>query len=68
MRIHPLSCGFGFGFLIETSAGMYLVDSGSPANQDRVLNKMKKLGRDDLKAIWITHAHYDHYGSALRPA
>jgi glyoxylase-like metal-dependent hydrolase (beta-lactamase superfamily II) len=25
---------------------------------------MKELGRTDLKAIWITHAHYDHYGSA----
>jgi glyoxylase-like metal-dependent hydrolase (beta-lactamase superfamily II) len=25
---------------------------------------MKELGRADLKLIWITHAHYDHYGSA----
>jgi glyoxylase-like metal-dependent hydrolase (beta-lactamase superfamily II) len=25
---------------------------------------MKELGRTDLRLIWITHAHYDHYGSA----
>jgi glyoxylase-like metal-dependent hydrolase (beta-lactamase superfamily II) len=25
---------------------------------------MDALGRHDLKLIWITHAHYDHYGSA----
>ena len=25
---------------------------------------MDQLGRHDLKLIWITHAHYDHYGSA----
>lgn len=25
---------------------------------------MRGLGRADLKLIWITHTHYDHYGSA----
>ena len=29
-----------------------------------MLEKMHELGRSDLKLIWITHAHYDHYGSA----
>jgi hydroxyacylglutathione hydrolase len=64
MRIHPLKCGFGMAFLIEAPQGLYLCDSGSPGQQDHVLAKMKALGRSDLKAIWITHAHYDHYGSA----
>lgn len=62
--IHPLSCGWGFAFLIENEHGLYLVDSGSPGRQDRLLRKMKAIGRVDLKLIWITHAHYDHYGSA----
>jgi hydroxyacylglutathione hydrolase len=64
MRVHPLPCGLGIAFLIETRQGLFLIDSGSPGQQDRVLAKMRELGRMDLKLIWITHAHYDHYGSA----
>ncbi len=50
--------------MIEAPWGLCLVDSGSPGQHLRVLDKMKQLGRADLKLIWITHAHYDHYGSA----
>jgi len=64
MHIHPLACGLGYAFLIELPHGLYLLDSGSPGEQDQVLAKMKELGRTDLKLVWITHAHYDHYGSA----
>jgi hydroxyacylglutathione hydrolase len=64
MHIHPLACGLGYAFLIELPHGLYLIDSGSPGEQDQVLAKMEELGRTDLKLIWITHAHYDHYGSA----
>lgn len=64
MRIHPLSTGLGLSFLVETNAGLFLVDSGSPGQQEVVLAKMRALGRTDLRVIWITHAHYDHYGSA----
>jgi hydroxyacylglutathione hydrolase len=64
MQIHPLRCGLGMAFLIETLRGLYLIDSGSPRQQNRALVKMREIGRSDLKLIWITHAHYDHYGSA----
>lgn len=64
MRIHPLTCGLGFAFLLEEPHGLYLIDAGSPGEQGRVLQKMEELGRSDLRLIWITHAHYDHYGSA----
>ena len=63
-RIHPLSCGLGYAFLIETNQGLLLIDSGSPGHEQKALERMRKLGRADLKLIWITHAHYDHYGSA----
>jgi len=63
-RIHPISCGLGYAFLIENEVGLYLVDCGSPHQEKKVLDLMGKLGRNDLKLIWITHAHYDHYGSA----
>lgn len=64
MQIHPLSCGLGMAFLIEDETGLLLIDSGSPGQQQQVIKKMAELGRTDLKQIWITHAHYDHYGSA----
>lgn len=51
-------------FLLVSPRGLFLVDTGSPGQQRKVLNKMRALGRSDLKLIWITHAHYDHYGSA----
>ncbi len=63
-QIHPISCGLGIAFLVETSHGLFLVDSGSPDQEDPVIKKMNEIGRHDLKMIWITHAHYDHYGSA----
>jgi glyoxylase-like metal-dependent hydrolase (beta-lactamase superfamily II) len=64
MRLHILDCGLGLGFLIENQQGLYLIDCGSPRQESKVLAKMKELGRNDLKLIWISHAHYDHYGSA----
>lgn len=64
MNIHILSTGFGLTFLLEYPHGLFLIDTGSPGMQGRVLARMKQLGRADLKLIWITHAHYDHYGSA----
>jgi len=64
MQIHPIACGLGYAFLIETESGLCLVDSGSPDEEQRVLACLRALGRSDLKLIWITHAHYDHYGSA----
>ncbi len=64
MQIHPISCGLGYAFLIESEGGLVLVDCGSPGQEKKVLAMMDALGRQDLKLIWITHAHYDHYGNA----
>jgi len=64
IRIHPLPAGLAIAFLIESPQGLYLVDSGSPRTGQVVLRKLRELGRSDLKLIFITHAHFDHYGSA----
>lgn len=66
INIHPIRCGLAYAFLIEQENGLFLVDSGSPGQEESVLNQMDQLGRSDLKLIWITHAHYDHYGSAAK--
>lgn len=64
MRIHTISTGFGLTFLLEYPHGLFLIDSGSPGMHGSVLREMRQVGRTDLRLIWITHAHYDHYGSA----
>jgi len=56
--------GLSRAYIIETKEGLYLVDAGMPGMQGKVLNYMQSIGRDDLKMIFLTHAHLDHYGSA----
>lgn len=43
-----------------------LVDTGYPADRERVIASLEAVGRrpEDLAAILITHAHADHLGSA----
>lgn len=64
IRVHSISTKLARSYLIESEAGLYLVDTGAPGSERAVLRLMRKLGRDDLRLIYITHAHLDHYGSA----
>jgi len=56
--------GMATAYLIESDGGLVLVDAGLPRYERRVMRRMRALGRDDLRFIFITHAHLDHYGSA----
>lgn len=47
-------------YLIDDDGRRYLVDTGIPGNLKRV-----KAEVDELDGVIITHAHYDHAGSAL---
>ena len=64
LRVHSIPTRLARSYLIESDAGLYLVDTGAPGSEDAVLRLMEKIGRDDLRLIYITHAHLDHYGSA----
>lgn len=66
MTLHILPAGLGQFFLLEYPHGLYGIDCSTPGNEGILLAKLKELGRSDLRLIWITHAHYDHYGSAAR--
>ena len=69
VTVHIIQAGMGCAHLIEGDAGLVLVDAGSPGNEHRILRQMRAVGRravgrDDLRLILITHAHFDHDGSA----
>ncbi len=64
MRVHSIQAGMSTAYLLESDVGLVLVDAGSPGRAQKILGKMKELGRSDLRLIFITHAHFDHYGSA----
>lgn len=64
LEIHPLSLGMVQAYLLVCDQGLILVDAGMPGLANRVLRKISALGRRELRLIYITHAHIDHYGSA----
>lgn len=50
--------------LIETDAGLILIDGGLPQSAALIDANIRNLGFDtrDVKAILISHAHFDHAG------
>lgn len=50
--------------LIETNAGLILIDGGLPQSAARIEANIEKLGFDvrDISAILLSHAHFDHAG------
>ncbi|HUS93801.1 MAG TPA: MBL fold metallo-hydrolase [Patescibacteria group bacterium] len=64
LKVHAIPLKLSMAYLIESEAGLVLVDAGLRGEEKRILAKIKILGRVDLKLIYITHAHLDHYGCA----
>ncbi|AQA03825.1 MBL fold metallo-hydrolase [Mycobacterium sp. MS1601] len=53
--------------LVTGDDGLILIDAGYPAQRDEVLATIRQVGYDiaDLRAILLTHAHIDHFGTAI---
>ncbi len=53
--------------LVTDGTGVVLIDAGFPGQRDDVLASIHQLGFDvdDVHAILLTHAHVDHFGSAI---
>jgi glyoxylase-like metal-dependent hydrolase (beta-lactamase superfamily II) len=53
-------------YLVVSVEGLVLVDSGAAGNAERILTQIQRQGfsLSDLHTILLTHAHFDHQGSA----
>jgi glyoxylase-like metal-dependent hydrolase (beta-lactamase superfamily II) len=55
-------------YLVEGEEGLTIVDSGVPDSWESLHHALRELGRStgDVKALVLTHAHFDHVGFAER--
>lgn len=53
--------------LVTDGSGVVMIDAGFPGQRDDVLASVRGLGFgvDDIRAILLTHAHVDHFGTAI---
>ncbi|MGV0749447.1 MBL fold metallo-hydrolase [Mycolicibacter minnesotensis] len=66
--VHRLAHAAVNVYLIEDDNGVTVVDTGFPATFRHIEAALDQLGRtgDDVAAVVLTHAHFDHVGSARR--
>ena len=66
--VHRVQDGYVNWFIVEDGDQLTLVDAGTPAGWKLLHESLRELGRklSDIKALVLTHAHYDHVGFAER--
>jgi len=66
--VHLVSSAYVNCYLIEDTDGVLLVDTGLPRTWPVLLDALAELdlSPEHLRAVVLTHAHFDHVGNALR--
>jgi hydroxyacylglutathione hydrolase len=64
IRIRGIDAGMSKAFAIESQGRLFLIDAGSPGQGKKILNQLARFSSQPLELIVVTHAHFDHYGSA----
>lgn len=66
-QTHRIKLLISSAYLLKSEAGAILVDTGSPGEEQKMLNHMERFGvqPNEIRLIVITHAHADHAGNAV---
>src|SRR4051812_32618449 len=66
--VHRVEDSYTNWYLVEEGDGITVVDAGVPTSWDSFLDAVARLGRRpaDVRAVVLTHAHFDHVGFAER--
>jgi glyoxylase-like metal-dependent hydrolase (beta-lactamase superfamily II) len=66
--VHRIEDAFTNWYIVEAEDGLTIVDAGVPTSWDSLLDALDQLGRPitDVRALVLTHAHFDHVGFAER--
>ncbi len=67
-KVTTIDCFGSNAYLLETDSSLFLIDAGYPKYQEKIFKEIKSNNslNKPLKLIILTHAHFDHYGSAQR--
>jgi glyoxylase-like metal-dependent hydrolase (beta-lactamase superfamily II) len=68
--LHRLGSDLINFYLVEDATGLTVVDAGVPAFYDKLEACLGEFGRrwEEIRALVLTHAHFDHVGFAERRA
>src|SRR4051794_36600402 len=66
--VHRIEDSFTNWYLVEEDSRVTIVDAGVPSSWDSLHEALRSIGRgrDDVEAVVLTHAHFDHVGFAER--
>lgn len=66
--VHRLEHAYVNYYLLEAEGSITVVDAGFPTTWSHLIDALGTLGRtiDDVEALVLTHAHFDHLGVARR--
>ncbi len=65
-NLYYVGLHFVSSYLVTTSGGLVLIDATFADTADNILDGVRKLGFDpsNIKYIFVTHSHLDHFGGA----
>src|SRR3954449_9806617 len=66
--VHRVEDAYTNWYIVEAEDGLTVVDCGVPSSWDSLGAALAQLGRapGDVRAVVLTHAHFDHVGFAER--